>query len=107
MKGKFDDSTAQLFRSLQKGNSGFDHRSINNVRLAAELSSISSRHTTRPIKPAYRGPSTFVQPYNSAYNRSSGEYFRERRDGLFQNLQGSRFRNPHRGQNWQNRDQDQ
>ena len=43
VKGKCDDSTAQLFRSLQKRNSGFDNQSINNVRIAAELSSISNR----------------------------------------------------------------
>ena len=40
VKGKFDDSTAQFFRSLQKANSGFDSQSINNVRIAAELTSI-------------------------------------------------------------------
>ena len=43
VKGRFDNTTSQLFRSLQKNNSGFDEESLHNVRVAAELSSISNR----------------------------------------------------------------
>ena len=49
VKGKFDDSTVQFFRSLQKANSGFDSQSINNVRIAAVLTSTSAKSTS------YRG----------------------------------------------------
>ena len=59
VKGKFDDNTAQLFRSLQKSNSGFDTQStggINNVRIAAELSSVSTKSNYRGnYRPVYRG----------------------------------------------------
>ena len=37
VKGRFDDSTAHLFRALQKDNSGFELGCIQNVRIAAEL----------------------------------------------------------------------
>ena len=59
VKGRFDNSTAQLFRSLQKGNSGFDSRSIGNVRIAAELSSLQKPQSN------YRGR-------GSGYPRGSG-----------------------------------
>lgn len=55
VKGRFDDSTAQLFKSLQKGNSGFDSRAINNVRIAAELSSIQQRGARFQHRPPARG----------------------------------------------------
>ena len=107
VKGKFDDSTAQFFRSLQKANSGFDSQSINNVRIAAELTSISARSTN------YRGNYRQVYRGNQSNNFNRFGYNnrfygnRDRRDDLFQNLQGPRFRNPGRGQYWQqNREQD-
>ena len=53
VKGKFDDKTSQLFRSLQKHNSGFDDASLQNVRVAAELSSIATRFQN-PSRPNYR-----------------------------------------------------
>ena len=43
VKGRFDNTTSQLFRSLQKNTSGFDEASLQNVRVAAELSSIANR----------------------------------------------------------------
>ena len=71
VKGKFDDSTAQLFRSLQKGNSGFDQQSINNVRIAAELSSIAARNAQSPrgtFRSVYRSQSNSAYPYSGYYN---------------------------------------
>ena len=47
VKGRFDN-TSQLFRSLQKSNSGFDEHSLQNVRVAAELTSISNRYNFQP-----------------------------------------------------------
>ena len=49
MKGKFDNPTLQLFRALQKNNSGFDNNSLRNVRIGAELSSIQARNNTSPV----------------------------------------------------------
>ena len=48
VKGRFDNNTSQLFRSLQKSNSGFDEHSLQNVRVAAELTSISNRYNFQP-----------------------------------------------------------
>ena len=42
VKVKFDDTTAQFSRSLQKGNPGLDQQSTSNVRVAAELSGIAA-----------------------------------------------------------------
>ena len=101
VKGKFDDSTAQFFRSLQKANSGFDSQSINNVKIAAELTSILARSTN------YRGNYRQVYRGNQSNNFNRFGYNnrfygnRDTRDDLFQNLQGTRFRNPGRGQYWQ------
>ena len=111
VKGKFDDSTAQLFRSLQKGNSGFDQQSINNVRIAAELSSIAARNAQSPrgtFRSVYRYQSNSAFPYSGYYNTrfGSGRYFRERREDLFHNLQGPRFRTPNKGPPWPPRNQD-
>ena len=91
VKEMFDDSTARLFLSLQKGNSGFDQQSINNVRIAAELSGIaahnmqSQRGTLRSV---YRSQSNQVPPFNSYYNPrfGSGQYFHDRYEDLFHNL---------------------
>ena len=109
VKGKFDDSTAQFFRSLQKANSGFDNQSINNVRIAAELTGISNKSASNRgnYRQTYRGNQSYnnFNPRFSSYNRFSS--YRDRRDDLFHNIQGPRFRNPGRGQPWQqNRDQD-
>lgn len=56
VKGRFDNNTSQLFRSLQKNNSGFDEQSLHNVRVAAELSSIANRfQPTSQNRGGYRG----------------------------------------------------
>ena len=60
VKGKFDNNTAQLFRSLQKNNSGFTAENIHNVKIAAKLSSFAQ-------KPSH------LQPSRNFGNR--GSYF--------------------------------
>ena len=96
-----------FFRSLQKANSEFDSQSINNVRKAAELTSISAKSTSYRgnYRQVYRGnqSNNFIQfGYNNSFYGNL-----DRRDDFFQNLQGPRFRNPGRGQYWQqNREQD-
>ena len=54
-KGRFDNNSLQLFRSLQKSNSGFDEHSLQNVRIAAELSSIANRYPPRQNHGEYKG----------------------------------------------------
>lgn len=100
VKGRFDDSTAQLFRALQKGNSGFDTKAINNVRIAAELTSIQP-------KAPFRQPSNFRPPgytprysprYNTGYSPRYQGSGRGYTSDVFSNVQGSRYRNP--GPRW-------
>ena len=81
VKGKFDDSTAQLFRSLQRNNSGFDQECIQNVRIAAELSSIGNRFQQAPR----RGSRPFRGRGRSYYNRNTD---------IFNSFQGPRSRTP-------------
>lgn len=88
VKGRFDNNTSQLFRSLQKSNSGFDEHSLQNVRVAAELSSIANRYPPRQNRGEYRG-------------RGRGRGDRD----MFQPFRGSGFPR-FRGQQ-QNRDRDQ
>ena len=82
VKGRFDNSTSQLFRSLQRHNSGFDTQSLQNVRVAAELSSISTR---------YQNPGS----YRGGFNRGG---YRGRGRDIFHSLRGAsypRFRAPY------------
>ena len=60
VKGKFDNNTAQLFRSLQNNNFGFTAESIQNVKIAAELSSFAH-------KPSHQ--------HQSRYFGNRGSYF--------------------------------
>ncbi|KAH3817145.1 hypothetical protein DPMN_118673 [Dreissena polymorpha] len=55
VKGKIDDSTAQLFRALQKGTSGFTDSCLQNVRVAAELSSVANRYPSGGRYNSFRG----------------------------------------------------
>lgn len=85
VKGRFDNNTSQLFRSLQKNNSGFDEASLANVRVAAELSSIALRFQPNS---SYRGG------YRSGNYRGGGFRGNYRGRGnrdIFHNLQGSNF----------------
>ena len=82
VKGKFDDSTAHLFRALQKGNSGFDASCLQNVRVAAELSSISNRYI--PQAPhATRGRGNRGYSYNRGFQRGRGYNRDYRREDVF------------------------
>ena len=93
VKGRFDGQTAQLFRSLQKGNSGFSSESLQNVKIAAELNSIrgnrpyqsfqsgrpyQSYQAFRPYRfsnSSYRG-SSYGRPYNNWNNTNYNRYNR-------------------------------
>ncbi|MEW8544183.1 MAG: hypothetical protein AB2693_11675 [Candidatus Thiodiazotropha sp.] len=77
VKGRFDNNTAQLFRSLQKNNSGFDEASLANVRAAAELSSVATRFQPNQT---YRGRGGYRGNYRGRGNRD-----------IFHNLQSSNF----------------
>ncbi|KAH3807330.1 hypothetical protein DPMN_135667 [Dreissena polymorpha] len=55
VKWKFDEGTAQLFRALQKGTSGFANSCLQNVRVAAELSSIANRYPSGGRYNSFRG----------------------------------------------------
>ena len=77
VKGRFDNPTAQLFRSLQRHNSGFDSQNIQNVRVAAELASIGRSNN--------RNADTF---YNRGGFRGS---FSNRGRGYRDMLRGSSF----------------
>lgn len=57
VKGRFDQPTANFFRSLQRNTSGFDSRNIENVRIAAELSGVNARrnNTGQSYENNYRG----------------------------------------------------
>ena len=62
VKERFDDNTLQLFRSLQKHNLGFDDASLQNIRMATELSSIANifQNLSRP---------NFCSKYNNKLRR--------------------------------------
>ena len=45
VRSTFDDETSRVFRSLESNSTAFSERSLNNVRLAAELASIRGRTT--------------------------------------------------------------
>jgi hypothetical protein len=55
IKGRFDQTTAQYFRSLQRNNSAFDSQSLQNVRITAELSSVSKPNTTASYSSTCKG----------------------------------------------------
>ena len=55
VKGRFDQTTAQYFRSLQRNNSAFDSQSLQNVRITAELSSVSKPSTTASYSSTCKG----------------------------------------------------
>ena len=96
VKGRFDQSTATIFKSLQKGNSGFDNKSIQNVRIATELSSIyrpTARHYS-PFRPRGAYGNRYNSGHNSNYNSGSSYGRGFRRDDVYSNIQGPRFRNP-------------
>jgi hypothetical protein len=93
VKGRFDSNTANLFRALTKGNSGFTERNINNVRVAAELSSIHNRYSA-PVRPQFaRG---FTRGYSFGYSGAtgSGGFSRGGYRGRFDGFGGSRSRFP-------------
>ena len=69
VRSTFDDETSRVFRSLESNSTAFSERSLNNVRLAAELTSIRARAT------ANRPPNRPSQQSNSRRNFQSGGGF--------------------------------
>ncbi len=91
VQGRFDNDTARLFKSLQKGTAGFDDLSLRNVRIAAELSSTRSRFP--PERSGYRGSS-----YRGRGRFQRGGAF-GRSDMFTHMTSGANFPN-RRGQGW-------
>jgi len=78
VKGRFDDNTAQLFKALQKGTSGFNDSCLQNVRVAAELSSIATRYPpSQPTRGHYNNFSSFRRPFRQGTTSFRGRGFRD------------------------------
>ena len=96
VKGKFDNNTAQLFRSLQKNNSGFTAENIHNVKIAAELSSFAQKPShLQPSRNFGNRGSYFDTAHRGGFYRGGyrGNY-RGRGSDNFNALRGERFRTP-------------
>ena len=96
VKGRFDQPTAQLFRSLQRNNSDFDSQNLQNVRIAAELSSAGrfATQTSNFSRNSFRG--SFNNYRGGYFGNQRGRGYYPQRD-IFQNLRGAsypRFRPP-------------
>ena len=73
VKSTFDDETSRVFRSLECNSTAFSERSLNNVRLAAELTSIRARATG--IRPPHNNRRNFQSSSGSfASFRGRGHY---------------------------------
>ncbi|GFS18638.1 transposase [Elysia marginata] len=66
VRSTFDDETSRLFRSFENNTQAFSERSLTNVRLAAELSALSTRSSSRPSSSRnnYRGRGQSFNPSN-------------------------------------------
>jgi hypothetical protein len=96
VKGRFDQTTAQYFRSLQRNNSAFDSQSLQNVRIAAELSSVSKPNTTASYSSTCRGNRSYYSRGSYFGNQGGRGQFFGQRDS-FHTLRGPsypRFRAP-------------
>ncbi len=89
VNSNFDEPTANIFRCLQGNASGFDQETLNNIRVAAELSSI--RRFEAPPRGRGRGRSFSG---HSSYGGARGNYYGRGRRDFFDNLQGARFKTP-------------
>ena len=98
VKGKFDNNTAQLFRSLQKNNSGFTAESIQNVKIAAELSSFAQKPSHPQQSRNFGNRGSYFDTgsrggyYRGGYRGHGG--YRGRGYDNFNALRGERFRTP-------------
>lgn len=57
MNSRFDDNTTQLFKALKNDTNGFNEACLHNVRVVAELSSVSSRY---PSAQSYHDYSSYL-----------------------------------------------
>lgn len=77
VKSTFNEETSRLFRSFENNTSAFTQQSLQNIRIAAELASITqpSPPRRRQAQPAYRGnPRTRPRPFNS-FQSNRRDYF--------------------------------
>jgi len=74
VKSTFDDETSRVFRSLESNSTAFSERSLNNVRLAAELTSIRARATG--IRPPHQNSRRNFQSSGGGFTafRGRGHY---------------------------------
>lgn len=79
VRSTFDDETSRLFRSFENNSQAFSERSLTNVRLAAELSALSTRTSSRSSssRGGYRGRG---QTFNS---RRPQQFYNRRGSGAF------------------------
>jgi len=89
VNSNFDEPTANIFRCLQGNASGFDRETLNNIRVAAELSSI--RRFDAPPRGRWRGRSFSGNP---SYGSGRGNHYGRGRRDVFDQLQGARFKTP-------------
>jgi hypothetical protein len=81
VKSTFNEETSRLFRSLECNQTSFTPRSLQNVRIAAELAGIQSRqnHTTRQ-RGRGRGRGSFMQRRDDTFSafsrRNVGQFSR-------------------------------
>ena len=76
VKSTFDEETSKLFKSLELNSSVFNEKSLNNIRVAAELASISTKHHRGQYRSARGGRSS--RGYDRFNNFSRGVTFRGR-----------------------------
>ena len=69
VKSTFNDETSRLFRSLESNQTSFTPRSLQNVRIAAELAGIQSRQNNTRQRGRGRGRSSFMQRRDDTFSR--------------------------------------
>ncbi len=83
VKSTFDDETARIFKQFENNSSTFSDSSLRNIRVAAELSSLSSRNTQQ------RNRNTNTNMRGRSADR--GFYRGQRRAGWRNDFAGRRF----------------
>lgn len=80
VRSTFNDETSRLFRSLEASSSSFNERSLQNIRVAAELAAVSNRTTNSRGRGnfaprRFRGGYDNRRPYQNYHYRGSGNHF--------------------------------
>ena len=87
VKSSFNDETCRLFKNLESNQASFSEKSLQNVRIAAELASIQSRQANPWTRPRGRGRGRFQTArqddvFSSFTRRNPGQF--SRRDERYQ-----------------------